>query len=59
MNKFAWLFLCLTVLTAIVGIGAESHDSQTNAFIASGVFASLLLLTLIAGRRIKFDPVLR
>ncbi|NWD84477.1 hypothetical protein HX891_29230 [Pseudomonas reactans] len=59
MNKFAWLFLCLTALTGILGLGADSQDSQTTAFVASGVFASLLLLTLILGRRIKFDPVLR
>ncbi|KTB56446.1 PA3371 family protein [Pseudomonas allii] len=59
MNKFAWLFLCLTALTAVLGLGAEATDGQTTAFIASGVFASLLVLTLIVGRRIKFDPVLR
>jgi Mg2+ and Co2+ transporter CorA len=59
MNKFAWLFLCLTALTGILGLNAEPSNSQTTAFIASGVFASLSLLTLIMGRRIKFDPVLR
>ncbi|WLI22881.1 hypothetical protein PSH85_21500 [Pseudomonas simiae] len=59
MNKLAWLFLCLTALTGILGLNAEPSDSQTTAFIASGVFASLSLLTLIMGRRIKFDPVLR
>ena len=59
MNKFAWLFLCLTAVTGILGFNAEPSDSQTTAFIASGVFASLSLLTLIMGRRIKFDPVLR
>ncbi|MGY1950133.1 PA3371 family protein [Pseudomonas pergaminensis] len=59
MNKFAWLFLCLTALAVVVGMGTESADSQTTAFIAGGVFASLLVLTLILGRRIKFDPVLR
>jgi len=59
MNKFAWLFLCLTAVTGILGLNAEPSDSQTTAFIASGVFASLSLRTLIMGRRIKFDPVLR
>ena len=58
MTKFAWLFLCLTAFTGVLGLGAESQDGQTTAFIASGVFASLLLLTLVVGRRIKFDPVL-
>lgn len=59
MNKFAWLFMCLTAMAGFMGLSAESHDGQTTAFIASGVFASLLVITLIVGRRIKFDPVLR
>ncbi|CRM26824.1 MULTISPECIES: PA3371 family protein [Pseudomonas] len=59
MTKSAWLFLCLTAFTGAAGLGAESQDGQTTAFIATGVFASLLLITLIVGRRIKFDPVLR
>lgn len=59
MSKSAWLFLCLFVATAGFGLGTDSRDGQTIAQIASGVFACLLLLTLIAGRRIKFDPILR
>lgn len=59
MSKFAWLFMCLTAFTGLLGLNAESQDGQTTAFIASGVFASLFLLTLIVGRRFKFDPVLR
>ncbi|WDU63434.1 hypothetical protein LRS56_02395 [Pseudomonas poae] len=59
MTKSAWLFLCLTAITGILGLSADSQDGQTTAFVATGVFASLLLLTLIVGRRIKFDPVLR
>ncbi len=59
MSKFAWLFLCLTLVTGALGLSASSQDGQITAFIASAVFGSLLLLTLIVGRRIKFDPVLR
>ncbi len=59
MSKFAWLFLCLTIATGLLGLSASSHDGQTSAFVAAGVFASLLLLTLVLGRRIKFDPILR
>jgi Mg2+ and Co2+ transporter CorA len=59
MSKPAWLFLCLTLAAAILGLNVNAQDEQTTSFIASGVFASLLLLTLIVGRRIKFDPVLR
>ncbi|MBO0496717.1 PA3371 family protein [Pseudomonas sp. Marseille-Q1929] len=59
MSKPAWLFLCLTLAAVILGLNVNAQDEQTTSFIASGVFASLLLLTLIVGRRIKFDPVLR
>jgi Mg2+ and Co2+ transporter CorA len=59
MTKSAWLFLCLTLAAAILGLNVDARDGQTTAFVASGVFASLFLLTLIVGRRIKFDPVLR
>jgi len=59
MSKFAWLFLCLTIATGLMGLSTSSQNGQTSAFVAAGVFASLLLLTLIMGRRIKFDPVLR
>ncbi len=59
MTKSAWLFLSLTVITGILGLSTDSQDGQTTAFVATGVFASLLLITLIVGRRIKFDPVLR
>jgi uncharacterized membrane protein len=59
MSKIAWLFLCLTVVTAVLGMSTSSQDAHTTTLIASAVFGSLLLLTLIVGRRIKFDPVLR
>jgi uncharacterized membrane protein YtjA (UPF0391 family) len=59
MSKSAWLFLCLTVATGILGLGATSEDGQTAAMVAAGVFTSLLVLTLFMGRKIKFDPVLR
>ncbi|WP_395610942.1 PA3371 family protein [Pseudomonas sp. B22129] len=59
MTKFAWFILCLTLLFGALGLTASSEDTQTIAFIATGVLASLLLLTLALGRRIKFDPILR
>lgn len=59
MSKPAWLLLCLTLAAVILGLNVNAQDEQTTSFIASGVFASFLLLTLIVGRRIKFDPVLR
>lgn len=59
MSKSAWLFLCLTVVTAVLGLGVTSEEGQTAAMVAAGVFTSLLLLTLFMGRKIKFNPVLR
>lgn len=59
MSKFAWLFLCLTVIATALGLNAHAQDQQISAFIGAGTCASLLLLTLIVGRRIKFDPILR
>ncbi len=59
MSKFAWLFLCLTVITGILGLNADAPEGQTLALVATGAFACLLVLTLIVGRRFKFDPVLR
>ncbi|KRP43113.1 hypothetical protein SAMN04490190_5450 [Pseudomonas libanensis] len=59
MSKLAWLLLCLTFAATLLGLASTTQDDQTPAFIASAVFGTLLLLTLIVGRRIKFDPVLR
>ncbi|MGR3885883.1 PA3371 family protein [Pseudomonas sp. 1152_12] len=59
MTKTAWLLLCLTLASGLFGIRTASADGQTTALIATGVFAGLLVLKLIVGRRIKFDPVLR
>ncbi|WP_124424690.1 PA3371 family protein [Pseudomonas orientalis] len=59
MSKSAWLFLCLTLVTALIGLNNDMRESATLAFIASAVFGCLLILSLAIGRRIKFDPVLR
>ena len=59
MSKSAWLFFCLTLITGALSLNASTQDEQTTALIATGIFGALLLITLILGRRIKFDPVLR
>ncbi|MDQ0741919.1 PA3371 family protein [Pseudomonas sp. W4I3] len=59
MSKPAWGFLCLTIATALMGLSNDVQDGRPVAFIASAVFGCLLILTLVVGRRIKFDPVLR
>ena len=59
MSKSAWLFFCLTLITGALGLNASTQEGQTTALVATGISGALLLLTLILGRRIKFDPVLR
>ncbi len=59
MTKSGWLFLCLAVVTGIYGLDADTQNVRLTALIASGASACLLLLTLVVGRRIKFDPILR
>lgn len=59
MSKPAWLFLCLTLATALLGLINDEEHSASLALIASAIFGCLLILTLAVGRRIKFDPVLR
>lgn len=59
MSKSAWLFLCMTVVMAVLGLNAASQDGQTAALVGAGISGCVLLITLIVGRRIKFDPVLR
>lgn len=59
MSKSAWLFLCLTAVTGVLGLSADSQDGQIAALVGAAVSGCLLLITLIVGRRIKFDPVLR
>ncbi|MBF6030183.1 hypothetical protein ICY20_20740 [Pseudomonas sp. P115] len=59
MSKSAWLFFCLTLITLALGLNVSSEEGQITALVAAGISGTLLLITLIVGRRIKFDPVLR
>ncbi|AKA23137.1 PA3371 family protein [Pseudomonas chlororaphis] len=59
MSRIAKGFLILAVLSAVLGCLTTENSSGDAFLIASGVFSGLFLLALIAGRKIKFDPVLR
>ncbi|NWC91648.1 MULTISPECIES: PA3371 family protein [unclassified Pseudomonas] len=59
MTKSAWLFLTLALAAVALGLNVLSQDVQTAAFVAAAVFGSLWVVTIVIGRRIKFDPVLR
>ncbi|KAF2390723.1 MULTISPECIES: PA3371 family protein [Pseudomonas] len=59
MSKSAAGFFILALLSGILHLCLAQEVTLTVPLIACGVFASLFVLALIAGRRIKFDPVLR
>ncbi|KAA0995567.1 hypothetical protein FQ192_05845 [Pseudomonas sp. ANT_J12] len=59
MSKSATGFFILALLSGILHLSLDQDALLTPPLIACGVFGSLFVLALIAGRRIKFDPVLR
>jgi hypothetical protein len=59
MSKSAAGFLILALLSGILHLALVQEAIVTLPLIACGVFAGLFVLALIAGRKIKFDPVLR
>ncbi|MCF4994449.1 hypothetical protein GIW70_08570 [Pseudomonas syringae] len=59
MSKSAAGLLILAVLSGILHLSLFEEAQITLPLIASGVFGALFVLALIAGRKIKFDPVLR
>ena len=60
MSVFGWLFLMLSV-----GSGALSAFAGLNEFwnaaaqSCAALFGVLFLVSVVVGRRVKFDPVLR
>jgi len=59
MSKSAAGFFVLALLSGILHLSLTQELVVTLPLIACGVFTALLVLALIAGRKIKFDPVLR
>ena len=59
MSKSAAGFLILALLSGILHLSLVQETVVTLPLIACGVFGALFVLALIAGRKIKFDPVLR
>lgn len=57
MSKSAAGFLILALSSGMLHV-SQALDSIVP-LAACGVFTALFVLALIAGRRIKFDPVLR
>ena len=59
MSRSAAIFFILALLSGILHLSLVQDTVVTLPLIASGVFVALFVLALIAGRKIKFDPVLR
>ncbi|MEB0048223.1 MULTISPECIES: PA3371 family protein [unclassified Pseudomonas] len=59
MSKSATGFLILALFSGLLHLSWVKDTFVTPPLIACGVFGGLFVLALIAGRRIKFDPVLR
>ena len=59
MSKSAAGFLILALLSGILHLSVAGDATLTIPLIGCGVFGALFVLALIAGRKFKFDPVLR
>lgn len=59
MSKSAAGFFVLALLSGILHLSLVQDSVVTLPLIACGVFSALFLLALVAGRKIKFDPLLR
>ncbi|WP_248800842.1 PA3371 family protein [Pseudomonas sp. MWU13-2105] len=59
MSRYAFTFLILTLLASIA-LWMAPADAFTLPLVgATGLFAGFFVLALFAGRKIRFDPVLR
>lgn len=59
MSKSAAGFFILALLSGILHLSVVQDSLITPPLIACGIFATLFVLALIAGRKFKFDPILR
>jgi hypothetical protein len=59
MSKSAAGLFVLTLLCGIFHFSVVQDRIITMPLIACGVFGTLFMAAMVAGRRIKFDPVLR
>lgn len=60
MSLLAFFFLSLCIICALLGLSVELAEAWATLAKAGAVlFGSLFTGSLIVGKRIKFDPVLR
>ena len=61
MSKSAWAFFLIAIASFLVAVTLPPDAGQASVSmgIVSGVSTALLLVALLRGRKIKFDPSLR
>lgn len=60
MSILAFFFLSLCIVCTVLGLSVELAETWTTLAKAGAVlFGSLFTGSLVIGKRIKFDPVLR
>ena len=59
MSKSAAGFLILALVSGVLHLSLFEETEITLPLVGCGVFAVLFVLALVAGRKFKFDPVLR
>lgn len=61
MSKSAWALLLIALATFLTAVSLPLEAAKASAVLGvlSAVAASLFVLALVKGRKIKFDPQLR
>jgi hypothetical protein len=59
MSKSAAGLLILALLSGVAHFSLFEDTEISLPLVGSGIFAVLFVLALAAGRKIKFDPILR
>ncbi|MFJ7316200.1 PA3371 family protein [Pseudomonas sp. NPDC098747] len=59
MSRSAAGFLILALVSGVLHFSLFEETEISLPLIGGGVFAVLFVLALVAGRKFKFDPVLR
>ncbi len=59
MSRYAITFLILTLLASLALWMAPADAFTLPLVVATGLFGGFFVLALFAGRKIRFDPILR
>lgn len=60
MSIYGYLFVLLSVACGTLSFGAELTETwEAVAECGMALFGALFIVSMVIGRRIKFDPILR